>query len=77
MLSVMVTIPLDLLKAYSRCEISRRDISRVLDEDIGFGDVLAGLHAHGLKLPRYPAHPGSAGVELVRRLAERAMPKGK
>jgi hypothetical protein len=61
-----------LLEAYSRAEISRRDISDRLDLEIGFGDLLAALHAEGLPLPRFPAHPDSPGVKLIKRLAERA-----
>ena len=61
-----------LLEAYSRGEISRRDISARLDMEVGFGDLLMALHAHGLPLPRFPAHPDSEGVKLIRRLAERA-----
>jgi hypothetical protein len=60
-----------LLEAYSRGEISR-DISDRLDAEVSFGDLLASLHAHGLPLPRFPAHPDSEGVKLIRRLAERA-----
>jgi len=61
-----------LLEAYSRGEISRRDISARLQMEVSFGDLLGALHAHGLPLPRFPAHPDSAGVKLIRRLAERA-----
>ena len=61
-----------LLQAYSRCEISRRDISTRLNREVSFGELLAALHAHRLPLPRYPAHPDSEGVKLIRRLAERA-----
>ncbi len=61
-----------LLEAYSRGEISRRDIADRLDREVGFGDLLGALHAHGLPLPRPPSHPESEGVQLIRRLAERA-----
>jgi hypothetical protein len=61
-----------LLEAYSRGEISRRDISDGMRKEIGFGDLLAELHANGLPLPRFPSHPDSAGVKLIKRLAERA-----
>jgi hypothetical protein len=40
--------------------------------EVGFADLLAALHAHGLPLPRFPAHPDSLGVQLIKRLAERA-----
>ncbi len=61
-----------LLEAYSRGEISRREISDRMQMEIGFGDLLAALHAHGLPLPRFPSHPDSVGVKLIKRLAERA-----
>jgi hypothetical protein len=61
-----------LLEAYSRGEISRRDISNKMDAEVRFGDLLAALHAEKLPLPRFPAHPDSPGVKLIRRLAERA-----
>jgi hypothetical protein len=64
-------IPIDLLRAYSRGEITRREIGARLGEEVGFGPLLAQLHAHDLPLPRIPSDPGSAGVQLVRRLAER------
>ena len=37
-----------------------------------YGDLLAALHANGLPLPRFPSHPDSVGVKLIKRLAERA-----
>ncbi len=61
-----------LLEAYSRGEISRRDISDRMRKEIGFGDLLGALHAHGLPLPRFPSDPDSVGVKLIKRLAERA-----
>jgi hypothetical protein len=61
-----------LLEAYSRAEISRRDISDRMNVEVKFGDLLAALHAEGLPLPRFPAHPDSPGVKLIKRLAERA-----
>jgi len=65
-------IDLALLQAYSRGEISRRDISDRMHVEVAFGDLLGALHEHRLPLPRFPAHPDSAGVKLIRRLAERA-----
>ena len=65
-----------LLEAYSRGEISRRDISDRLDREVSFGELLGALHAQRLPLPRFPAHPDSAGVKLIRRLAERARRAG-
>jgi hypothetical protein len=47
-------IDLTLLQAYSRGEISRRDISDRLDREVSFGELLAALHAHRLPLPRFP-----------------------
>jgi hypothetical protein len=64
-----------LLRGYSRGEISRREISDRLNREISFGELLGALHAHGFPLPRFPAHPDSIGVKLIRRLAERA-PRG-
>jgi len=60
-----------LLQAYSRGEISRRDISDRLNREISFGELLGASHAHRFPLPRFPAHPDSIGVKLIRRLAER------
>ena len=66
--------PIDrsLLEAYSRGEISRREISDRMQTEVGFGDLLAALHANRLPLPRFPSHPDSVGVKLIKRLAERA-----
>jgi hypothetical protein len=47
----MIKIDRSLLEAYSRAEISRREISDRLDAEVGFGDLLAALHAEGLPLP--------------------------
>ena len=65
-----------LLQAYSRGEISRRDIGDRLGTEISFCELLGALHAHRLPLPRFPAHPDSVGVKLIRRLAERAARAG-
>lgn len=61
-----------LLEAYSRGEISRRDISERMNAEVRFGDLLAALHGENLPLPRFPTHPDSPGVKLIRQLAERA-----
>jgi hypothetical protein len=61
-----------LLEAYSRGEISRRDISNRMDAEVRFGDLLAALHAENLPLPRFPSDPNSPGVQFIKRLAERA-----
>ncbi len=61
-----------LLEAYSRGEISRRDISERMNAEVRFGDLLAALHAAALPLPRFPCDRNSPGVQLIKRLAERA-----
>ena len=60
-----------LLNAYSRGEVTRREIEERTGQEISFGALLAQLHAHNLPLPRIPSDPRSPGVQLVRRLAER------
>lgn len=69
-------IPMFLLEAYSRGEITRREIGDRLGEEISFGDLLIALHEHKLPLPRFPAHPNSPGVQLIKRLAERGLRAG-
>jgi hypothetical protein len=61
-----------LLKAYSRGEITRREIGQRHKEDISFGDLCSALLAHGLPLPRFPGHPDSPGVHRITRLAQLA-----
>ena len=68
----MPSIELRLLKAYSRGEITRREIGDRIGEPVTFGQLLMQLHAKGLPLPRFPSDPASPGVELVRKLAEQA-----
>jgi len=70
------TISLALLEAYSRGEISRREISDQLNTEVKFGDLFSALLDAGLPLPRFPAHPGSPGVEIIRRLAARGRHAG-
>jgi hypothetical protein len=65
-----------LLRAYSRGEISRRDIGDGLNREVSFGELLGALHAHRLPLPRFPSRPDSIGVKLIRQLAERALRAG-
>jgi hypothetical protein len=65
-------VDLDLLEAYSRGEISRRDIGDRRQADISFGDLFAALLEHGLPLPRFPGHPDWPGVQLIKELAQRA-----
>ena len=65
-------IPKDLLEAYSRGEITRREIQDRTDQVIGFGALLMALHEHHLQLPRVPVDMNSPGVQLIRQLVERA-----
>ena len=66
--------PIDpsLLLAYSRGELTRREIAQRTGQELRFGPLLAALHARGLPLPRLPSDPNAPGVQLIRRLAERA-----
>jgi hypothetical protein len=66
----------DLLEAYSRGEISRRDIGERLGEDVSFGDLFSALLDRDLPLPRFPAHRESQGVQLIKRLAARGLNAG-
>ena len=50
----MIKIDRSLLEAHSRAEISRREISDRLGEEVSFGDLLAALHAEGLPRGRSP-----------------------
>lgn len=70
-----VVIDRVLLEAYSRCEITRRDIEDRTGQTVSFGTLLGLLHQHGLPLPRFPSDPQSPGVQLIRQLAERAAPR--
>ncbi|MDE2007203.1 MAG: hypothetical protein KGI51_11595 [Rhodospirillales bacterium] len=65
-------IPLDFLQAYSRGEITRREIAQRTSTEVGFGALLAALHAHDLKLPRRHGDPNSPGIRLIAQLAARA-----
>ncbi len=65
-------ISTELLEAYSRGEIGRREIAERQQAEISFGDLFAALLEHGLPLPRFPGHPGSHGVQLIKKLAQRA-----
>jgi hypothetical protein len=62
----------DLLEAYSRGEITRRDIEARVDKAVNFGQLLMQLHEHNLPWPRFPSDRQSVGVQLIKRLAERA-----
>jgi hypothetical protein len=67
-----IEIRTELLEAYSRGEIVRREIGEQQQAGIGFGDLFAALLEHGLPLPRFPGHPESPGVQLIKKLAQRA-----
>jgi hypothetical protein len=69
-------IPLDLLEAYSRGEITRREIEDRTGQVVGFGALLTGLHEHHLPLSRVPVDPNSPGVQLIRQLVGRAQRAG-
>jgi hypothetical protein len=60
------------LEAYSQGQITRRDIEARVGEPVSFGQLLMQLHEHNLPLPRFPADRQSLGVQLIKRLAERA-----
>ena len=60
------------LEAYSRGEMTRREIEDQTGEAVSFGELLMQLHEHHLPLPRIPSDPQSPGVQLIKRLAERA-----
>ena len=66
------TIENSLLEAFSRGEMTRREIEERVGEAVGFGALLLQLHAHRLPLPRIPSDPHSPGVRLIRELTERA-----
>jgi hypothetical protein len=66
-----VVITRDLLEAYSRAEISRRDIAERLQAEVSFGALFSALLDNGLPLPRFPTHPDSPGVQLIKSLAAR------
>jgi hypothetical protein len=66
------TIDKALLKAYSRGEITRREIEEQSGQIVSFGALLMLLHEHHLPLPRIPSDPQSPGVQLIKHLAERA-----
>jgi hypothetical protein len=72
----MPAIDKELLDAYSRGEITRREIAERTGQEVSFGTLLGQLHAHGLPLPRVPSDPRSPGVQLIRRLAARGARAG-
>ena len=66
------TIDLALLQAYSRGEITRREIMERTGQPLSFGTLLMPLHEHKLPLPRIPSDRQSSGVQLIRQLVETA-----
>ncbi len=69
-------IEIGLVEAYSRGETTRKEIEERAGEAVSFGAHLGQLHAHRLSLPRFPSDPQSPGVQLIKRLAERAIRAG-
>jgi hypothetical protein len=67
-----VGVPRPLLEAYSRGELTRREIEDRTGEAISFGRLLGFLHEQHLPLPRIPSDRQSPGVQLIKRLAELA-----
>ncbi len=59
------------LEAYSRGEITRREIEEQSGQTLSFGALLMLLHEHHLPLPRFPTNPQSPGVQLIKRLVEK------
>jgi hypothetical protein len=57
-----IKIDSSLLEAYSRGEISRRDISNRMNAEVRFGDLFMALCEAGLPLPRFPCDRNSPGV---------------
>lgn len=66
-------IPPDLLRAYSKGQLTRRELAERIGEPLTFGQVLQELQETGLPLPRIPSDPRSAGVQVVRELTIQAM----
>jgi hypothetical protein len=51
---------------YSAGEITRRELSYLLDEPISFGETLMKLHEYNLPLPRYGKPFNAKGIEALR-----------
>jgi len=68
-----VIIERELVDSFSRGELTRHEIAERLGREVSFGELLAGLHEHGMRLPRVPCDRRSAGVQLVKHLAERTL----
>lgn len=62
-----------LLEAYSRGELTRHEIEDRTGAPLSFGELLLGLHRHGLPLPRTASDQQSEGVVLIKRLVEREL----
>jgi hypothetical protein len=60
---------------HSRGEITRREIADEHGSYVSFGALLGQLCAHRLPLPRVPSDPNNPGIELIKKLAERAGPR--
>ncbi len=67
-----VEISKDLLAAYSRAEITRKEIEERIGAPVSFGALLGQLHRSGLPFPRIKSDPQSPGIQLIQRLAEGA-----
>jgi hypothetical protein len=53
-----------LLEAFSRGEITRKDIEEQTGEAVSFGMLLGQLHQHHLPLPRRTTDPQSPGRQF-------------
>lgn len=73
MTTVSIAIPIELLAAYSRADLTRREIAERMGEPVGFGRLLGELHRAGLPLPRIASDPEAPGVQIVRDVTARAM----
>lgn len=60
-----------LFEAYSRGEITRRELERRAGYDVPFGDALLKLYEYQLPLPRYPVDLDTPGVHLLRSVLRR------
>jgi len=64
------------IEAYSRGDISRAELGRLMGKEVDFVDALQMLRRQHLPLPHRPSDPQSVGVELIRQLASRAARHG-
>lgn len=58
-------VPRELVEAWSRAEITRREIGERLGREVRFGELLAAIHELGLPLPRVESDPNSPGRRLL------------